>query len=182
MKRLLKWIAGIAVALVVVFFAGGYLLPGEAVVQRQVRIAAPPEKVYALVSSIRRFNEFSPWAEIDPNTKYTFEGPETGAGQKMSWDSADPNVRRGSLTIVDAVPGRRVGTELDFEGMAPASASFELAPDGSGTAVTWGLKAPLNGAAERWFGIAMMDRIVGGMYEKGLAKLKAIAEKEAATP
>jgi carbon monoxide dehydrogenase subunit G len=182
MRRLLKWVAGIIAALIVIFFAGGYLLPGEAVVQRQVEIAAPPAKVYAILASMKRFNDFSPWAEIDPGTKYTFEGPESGKGQKLTWDSADPNVRRGSLTIVDAVPDRRVATELEFEGMAKAAASFELAPVGEGTAVTWGLKAPLDGAFERWFGFFMMDRIVGGMYAKGLAKLKTIAEKEAAAP
>jgi carbon monoxide dehydrogenase subunit G len=182
MKRVLKWLAGIVVALVVIFFAGGYLLPGEAVVQRQVLIAAPPAKVYAIVASMKRFNEFSPWAEIDPNTKYTFEGPESGTGQKMSWDSADPSVRRGSLTIVEVVPDRRVGMQLQFEGMGDATASFELAPSNDGTAVTWGLKASLGGVVERWFGFAMMDRVIGKMYEKGLAKLKAIAEKEAAAP
>ena len=55
-----------AVAVIVVFLGGGYVLPGEAVVQRQIVIAAPPEKVFAVIGSLKRFNEWSPWAELIP--------------------------------------------------------------------------------------------------------------------
>ena len=48
-----------------------------------------------------------------------------------------------------------------------------------GTGVTWGFKTELKGAMERWFGL-LFDRWIGADYEKGLAKLKALVEKEAA--
>lgn len=179
MMRLLKWIAYVLVALVVIFFAGAYLLPGEAVVQRQTEIAAPPEKVYAVLAPIRRFNEFSPWIEMDPQSKITFEGPETGTGQKMSWQS--DKLGQGSMTIVDVTPDRRVGYELDFGDMGKATASFELAPVEEGTAVTWGFRQVLTSPLQRWFGL-MIGGWVGSDYDRGLAKLKAVAEKEAATP
>jgi uncharacterized protein YndB with AHSA1/START domain len=179
MKRLLKWLAGVVVALVVIFFAGAYLLPGEAVLQRQTRIAAPPEKVYAVLAAIRRFNDFSPWMEMDPNSKISFEGPESGAGQKMSWQSE--KLGNGSMTIVEATPDRRVGSELDFGAMGKASASFELAPADGGTAVTWGFRQVLHDPLQRWFGL-MIGRWVGPDYERGLAKLKALVEKETAAP
>jgi carbon monoxide dehydrogenase subunit G len=179
MKRLLKWFAGVIAALLVIFFAGAYLLPGEAVVQRQVQIAAPPDKVYAVLAPIRRFNEFSPWIEMDPRSKITFEGPETGTGQKMSWQS--DKLGLGSMTITDITPDRRVGYELDFGDMGKATASLELAPAGNGTAVTWGFRQVLTNPVQRWFGL-MIDDWVGADYEKGLASLKALVEKEAAAP
>jgi carbon monoxide dehydrogenase subunit G len=179
MKRLFKWLAGLVMVLIAIFFGGAYLLPEEAVVQRQTQIAAPPDKVYAVLASIKRFNEFSPWAEMDPNTKFAFEGPEAGAGQKMSWESA--KLGNGSMTITEAVPDRRVGSALDFGPMGTATASFELAPTDKGTAVTWGFKQELGYPIARWFG-PMMDRWVGGDFERGLAKLKTIAEKETAAP
>ncbi len=67
MKKLLKAIVWILAALVVILMGGGYLLPNEVVVQRQAVINASPEKVFALVSGFKRFNEWSPWAETDPN-------------------------------------------------------------------------------------------------------------------
>jgi hypothetical protein len=36
----------------------------------------------------------------------------------------------------------------------------------------------LDGMMDRWFGL-LMERFVGPDYDKGLAKLKALAEKEA---
>ncbi len=177
MKTFLKWIVWITVAVVVVVVGGAYLLPGEAVVQRQIVIAAPPEKVFAIAGHMRRFNEWSPWAEIDPATQYTFEGPETGVGQKMSWTSTNPDVGSGSQTIVEFTDNQRTTTELDLGDMGKASASLELATVDGNTAVTWGFKTTLNGIMERWFGL-MFDRWIGADYEKGLLRLKAAAEKQ----
>ena len=82
MKKLLKAIVWLVAALVVIFVGGGYLLPDEVNLQRHTVINAPPEKVFALVSGYKRFNEWSPWAEFDPNAVYTFEGPDLGWEQK----------------------------------------------------------------------------------------------------
>ncbi len=176
MKTFLRWIVGIVAAGVVFVVGGAYLLPSEAVLQRQIVIAAPPEKVFAIAGHLRRFNEWSPWADIDPGTQYTFAGPDTGVGQKMSWTSTNPNVGNGSQTIVEFADNRRTTTALDFGDMGKARASLELAPIDGNTAVTWGFKSSLNGIMERWFGL-MYDRWIGADYEKGLRRLKLAAEK-----
>jgi hypothetical protein len=44
------------------------------------------------------------------------------------------------------------------------------------TKATWGLKSLLRNPLERWMGL-FYDREFGGDLEKGLGKLKAIAEK-----
>jgi uncharacterized protein YndB with AHSA1/START domain len=176
MRKFVKWVLGALVALVVVFVGGAYILPDEAVVQRQTVINAPPEKVWAVVGTMKRFNEYSPWAELDPNIKYAFEGPDTGVGQKMSWTSENPNVGSGSQTVLESVENQRLVNELDFGDMGKATASLELAPVNGGTGVTWGFKSTLNNPMERWFGL-MFDKWIGADYEKGLAKLKAVVEK-----
>jgi hypothetical protein len=155
------------------------VLPGEAVLERQITIKAAPEKVFAIVGDLKRFNEFSPWAEMDPQTTYSFSGAEKGVGQKMSWQSA--KLGNGSQTITAYVENRRVATDLDFGEMGKAQASIELSPVGADTGVTWGFKSLLNNPLERWLGL-MYGRWVGADYEKGLAKLKAVAEKQAASP
>lgn len=179
MRTLLKAIVWIIAALVVIFFGGGYLLPGEVNMQRETVIYAPPEKVFALVGGYKRFNEWSPWAELDPNAVYTFEGPESGVGAKMSWASNDPNVGVGSQTITAHVPNSHVAVDLDFGAMGKSQSTWELKPEGAGTSATWGFKMKVDGMMDRWFGV-LMERFIGPDYEKGLAKLKAIAEKEAA--
>jgi hypothetical protein len=170
---------GIVVALAVIFVAGAYVLPGEAVVQRQVTIEASPDKVFAIVGDLKRFNEFSPWAEMDRDAKYTYSGPEKGVGQKMTWTSA--KLGTGAQTIVDYVENRRVAFDLDFGSMGKAQASFELSPVGTGSGVTWGFKSILANPLERWLGL-FYGRWIGADYERGLAKLKGIAERQPPAP
>ena len=176
MLKLLKWLFYLVVTVAVVVLAGSFILPGEAVVTRSAEIAAPPEKVFAIVGDMHRFQEFSPWAELDPNTRYTLENPAPGVGQKMSWASDNPNVGSGSQTITEYDPPKHVAAELDFGQMGKSLATWDLEPSGTGTRATWGFKSKLDGIAARWFGL-MFDKWIGADYEKGLAKLKAVAEK-----
>ena len=97
----------------------------------------------------------------------------------MSWASNDPNVGAGSQTITEHVPNSRVAVDLDFGAMGKSQAYWDLKPEGTGTSATWGFKMKLDGMMDRWFGL-LMDRFIGPDYEKGLAKVKALAEKEAA--
>ena len=53
-----------------------------------------------------------------------------------------------------------------------------LRPEGDGTRVTWGLEADMgNAPVGRYMGL-IMDRWVGGDFEAGLARLKALVEAE----
>jgi len=178
MKTVLKTIVALIASLLVVVVAGGYLIPADAVVQRQTVIAAPPEKVFAIVGDLRRFPEWSPWAVLDPAATYRFEGPERGVGQAMRWQSANPQVGRGSQTVVEYVENSKLVTELDFGSMGKAQASLLLAPVDGGTGVTWGFKASATGVIDRWMSL-LYDRWIGADYETGLARLKALAETEA---
>jgi uncharacterized protein YndB with AHSA1/START domain len=184
MLTVLKWLFYLIAAVAIIIVGGSFLLPAQAVVTRSTEIAAPPDKVFAIVSDLRRFNEFSPWADLDPNIKYTFEGPESGIGQKMNWTSDNADVGNGSQTITRYEPPNFLETQLDFGMRGRPVASFDLVPSTSGTNVTWTFKSDLDGIPAKWFGL-MFDRWIGADYEQGLAKLKAVAEKpapESATP
>lgn len=165
------------VALVALFLAGAYVLPQNVHVQRSVEIAAPPAKIFALINSHKRMTEWSPWREIDPNAKVAFSGPEAGVGAKMSWESDNRKVGRGTSEIVDSVADKSVKNRIQLDGMEPATASFVLEPKGTSTVVTWGFDADMGAnPIGRWFGL-MMDSMIGPDYEKGLANLKKAAEK-----
>lgn len=162
--------------LFLVFVAGGYALPGAAHVERAALINAPPEKLFAIVSDLQRSKDWSPWFALDPAMQVTFSGTAgPGVGQKMSWTSTNPQVGAGSQETVEFVPSQKTVTALDFGEMGKATATMMLAPEGTGTRVTWGFDTALNSMAERWFGL-MFDRLIGPDYEKGLANLKALAE------
>jgi len=176
MLRFLKWLFYLIVLLAVVIVAGSFLLPSSVTVSRSIDIAAPPEKVFAIVGDLKRMNEYSPWADLDPNTKYTFEGPDQGVGQKMSWASDNESVGSGSQTMTDYQPPKHVAYDLDFGEMGKSEASWDLEPTTTGTKATWWFNTRADGIMMRWMGL-MFDRWIGADYEKGLTRLKVAAER-----
>lgn len=155
-----------------------YLLPREVTVTRETVIAAPPAQVFPHLNSLQKVAEWSPWSDMDPDMRVAFAGPEQGPGNRMTWSSADPAVGEGSQEIIASLPDQRVETALDFGGMGIATSWLVLRPEGDGTRVTWGLEADMgNAPVGRYVGL-MMDRWVGGDFEAGLARLKALVEAE----
>jgi effector-binding domain-containing protein len=172
----LRRIAFILAGLAAVLLGAGFLLPRTVHVERSISVAAPRATVFALVDGFRQFNKWSPWAALDPDTKYTYEGPEWGAGAKMTWVGDPKTVGSGSQAITVSRPYEQVDSDLEFGGQQGAKQHFILAPEGEGTRVTWALDADMGrGPIGRYFGF-MMDSLVGKDFEKGLASLKAYAE------
>ena len=167
------------VVLAVLVLGGAYVTPQNAHVERSTLMAATPEEVFSVVNDLSRFNEWSPWAKLDPKAKYTMEGAPSGVGAKMSWTSADANVGTGSQEIIESTQYSLVKTKLDFGAQGTAIATFSFAPAEGGTKVTWGFDSDLGmNPIARYMGL-MMDGMVGKDYETGLASLKTLVEKGA---
>lgn len=175
--KFLKWLLIVVAVLTMAVIGYGYSLPDKSQMQRSTLIAAPPATVYTVLNGFRQFNKWSPWAELDPNTAYTFEGPLTGVGARMSWISQDPNVGAGSQEILAAVPNQSITIKLVFADFATDNVSaYALAPVEGGTQVTWSYEGDAKGSIlYRYFGL-MTDSMIGPDYEKGLAKLKTLVE------
>jgi hypothetical protein len=152
--------------------------------ERSIVIQAQPASVYEELVSFKNFNSWSPWFKIDPNMKHSFEGPEFGVGAKMSWDSENPNVGKGTQWIIEAEENRRVKSGMNFGGMdGNFIAEFILEPALEGTKVTWTYDGDvsntpmLNAAMGKFFG-AFMDSMLGPSLEQGLGALKQKVENK----
>jgi uncharacterized protein YndB with AHSA1/START domain len=137
MKILKKIVIGV-VALLALLVLIGFMLPAKTHVARSVVINAPAETVFTLINNFHEFNRWSPWAQRDPETRYQFEGPESGVGAKMSWASDKPEVGSGSQTIIEAEANTTVVTALDFGEHGVATARYSLAPLGDSVSVIAG--------------------------------------------
>lgn len=173
------WLCIATVAVGTVTAAGvvtAFLLPRDFEITRTQQIYAPRDIVWDHVAVLENHAAWSPWQAKDPTTIIRFTGPE-GVGRTMSW--VGKVTGEGSEMITALEPKHRIDTHLDLADMGTAEAWLALeatAPDT--TRVTWGL----TGTNEGIFGgviSAMLDTVVGGDYEDGLRRLKAIAE---ATP
>ncbi len=171
-KRLVLGVLLMGLLLAGVAFA----LPQRITVARSTIINAPETDVFPYVNSFKRFNQWSPWAARDPETKYVFSGPEQGEGARMVWSSVNSDIGEGSQEIIESRPSSYVEVALDFGEMGKAVASYQLHPSGAGTRIVWVFNTDVgNNPFQRWMGL-MFDRWIGKDYEEGLERLKQIVE------
>ena len=170
---------GIAVVVVIAaVLALAATRPDTFRVERSTTIKAPPEKVYALIDDFHQWQQWSPWERLDPAMKRNHGGAPKGKGALYGWEG-NKEVGKGQMEITEATPPSRVVIKLDF--LAPFeahnTAEFVLAPQGDATTVTWAMSGPNLFIGKVMSLFASMDRLVGKDFERGLANLKAVAEK-----
>ncbi len=146
-------------------------------VQRKATIAAPPDKVFALIDDFHRWGEWSPWEKLDPAMTRTFEGPASGPGAVYAW-KGNKDVGQGRMEIAESTPPSRIAIKLDFiEPMESNNVTeFVLVPKDGGTEVTWTMRGPSPYLTKLMDTVVGMDRMIGKDFEAGLANMKAAAE------
>ncbi len=157
--------------------------PDDFKVTRTATIAAPPEKVFSHVNNLRQWEDWSPWAKLDPNAKNTFAGPDAGVGATMSW-AGNNKVGEGKMTITENVASTLICFRLEFlrPFKATNTAEFTFTQQGNQTLVTWSMSGK-NNVMSKVFGLIInCDKMVGKDFEKGLASLKAVAETTKSQP
>lgn len=169
-----KIIVAIVIALPLLFFGIGSVLPKTSHVERSIVINTPVGKVFFLVGDHREFQRWSPWSVLDPNMKVELSGPEIGVGSKMSW-WGNSDVGEGTSTYTEYVPNSRAVVSLDFGEMGGGDAAWDLADNINSTEIIWSFDTTHKSIFERYFGL-ILDGILGKQYETGLAKLKELAE------
>ncbi|MEX2142920.1 MAG: SRPBCC family protein [Pirellulales bacterium] len=174
-----KILLGLAV-IIVVFLIVVALQPSNFRVTRSATMAAPPAVVFAQVNNFHNWRAWSPWEQIDPEMKRSYEGPSAGTGAKYSW-VGNSDVGEGSMTITESRPSDLIRIELEFikpmEGTSDTEFTFE--PKGDGTEVTWDM-AGKNSFLGKAFCLFMnMDKMIGDQFEEGLANMESVVEAEA---
>ena len=172
-RRIMLWVG----LLLIVAIVAAYLLPRHVLVERSATIAAPQATLFTVLNSFKHFNTWSPWFELDPAAKYTYEGPGAGAGAKVSWVGNPQTLGSGSQVITASEPYTRVAADVDFgQGGSPAKQVYALSADGTGTKVSWSMDVDLGmNPIARYFGLGF-DGMIGRDFDKGLILLKTFAE------
>lgn len=174
---MLKWIGIGVIAVVAVFLVVVALQPADFRVERSATMRAPASAAYAQVNDFNNWRAWSPWEKIDPALKRSYEGPKAGTGAVYAWQG-NKDVGEGRMTITESRPGELVRIRLEFfEPLAAVSnAEFSFKPAAEGTAVTWTMTGRNNFLSRAICLFVDMDRMVGGMFEQGLAQMKSVVE------
>lgn len=174
----------LGIALVV--FVGGVLAiaatkSDDLHVERSALISASPSVVFAIITDLHRWSEWSPYDKYDPNMKKTIKGAESGTGAIYEWNGND-NVGEGRLTIAEARPNELVAMKLEFirpfEGLNDVK--YKIEPTEGGSRVSWIMDGKMNYFCKVMSVFISMEKMCGADFEAGLANLNNVAKADEA--
>jgi Polyketide cyclase / dehydrase and lipid transport len=175
---MLKWTLAAVAAVVAVFLVVVALQPADFKVERSATMRAPAPAAFAQVNDFQNWRAWSPWEKVDPALKRRYEGPKAGTGAVYAWQG-NQDVGEGRMTITESRPGELVRIKLEFfkPFAATNTAEFRFQPSGDATAVTWTMTGRNSFLAKAICLFVDMDKMVGGMFEQGLAQMKTVVER-----
>ena len=177
--RFLKRLAIGLVLLAATFLAVVWLQPDDYRLTRTTVIAAPAAAVFEQVNDLRKWENWSPWAKLDPNAKVTFSGPQAGQGASFRWEGND-KVGAGTMTITESRPNLRVATRTDFVKpfAGTSNSDFVFSEAGGQTNVIWTMTGQQSFIGKAICLFMSMEQMLGPEFERGLAQLKQVAERK----
>jgi len=178
--EILKFILIGIVALIGLLLIVALIVKKEYGVIREVTIDKPIAEVYEYVKLLKNQENFSVWANKDPEMKKEYHGIDGNLGFISAWESKMKDVGKGEQEITNIVKDKRIDYELrfikPFASTSDAYIAFEP-KSMTQTNVKWGftgkMKYPLN-----LFLLTMdMESLIGKDFQDGLNNLKVILEK-----
>jgi uncharacterized protein YndB with AHSA1/START domain len=146
--------------------------------RRSITIKAAPDKVFALINDLHKWNEWSVENNDDPNIQRTFSGAAAGEGAVSEWRGSG-KTGAGRMLITESIPNQRISITVDFA--KPFTARnvnvFTLEAAGDSTNVTWDFTGAYVYVLKVMSIFVSMDRIMGKHFETGLENLKRVAER-----
>ena len=178
----MRFLKRLAIGIVLLLGAAAVVVwfqPDDYRLTRSTVIAAPAAAVFAQVNDLRKWDDWSPWAKVDPAAKVTFSGPQSGPGATFQWSGND-KVGAGTMTITESKPNQRVATRTDFvkpfEGTSHSD--FVFSQVGDQTSVIWTMSGTHNFIGKAMCMVMSMETMLGPDFERGLAQLKDVVERK----
>ena len=174
MSTLLYILLGI-IALVVVL---AIIAPKNYEVSRNIIIKRPLKEVFNSLRSLKNQDNWSPWAEKDPNMKKTFTGTDGEVGCISAWEG-NKEVGSGEQEITAIEDNKVIHSQLRFlkPFKSTSDAYLKVSEVDGGTNVIWVFTGHNKFPVSIMMLFMNMDKAVGKDFEQGLAKLRKTLEK-----
>ncbi len=173
-------VTAVAVVAVAAVLAYAATKPGNLTVSRSLVINASADQLHRIINTPREFERWSPYSPKDPQLKNTYSGPASGVGSRNDF-VGNSQVGEGSVEIVRTDAPSQVVMRLTM--LKPFAAQnevvYSLKPQASAensTEVTWAMYAKQPYFAKVVSVFINMDKMIGGDFADGLARLKTLAE------
>ncbi len=142
----------------------------------EIVINKSKSEVFDYLKSIKNQNNWSVWAQMDPDMKQEFTGTDCAPGFISSWEGKKAG--KGAQEIKKITEGERIDIELRFEKPFKVTNAVYFTTttvEGSKTKVVWAMY----GNSPRPFNLIfpLMKGAVLKDFKKGLDNLKTLLEK-----
>ena len=164
-------------AIIALVLIAAAMKPNTVHYERSTVINAPPERILPHVADFHQWSAWSPWDKLDPEMKRSFSGAESGVGARYAW-VGNKKVGEGTMEVLEAGPQ---GVKVDLRFLKPWKSEcitrIHFSPQGSDTQVRWEMVGPNTFMGKVFSLFVNMDKLIGKDFEKGLADLKMVVEK-----
>ncbi len=173
LKKLLIGLLGMVSALVII----SLFLPSKFHIERSQSIGVPREVLFDQVNTLKNWEKWSPWHNLDPSMKLAYTGPSSGVGASYNWQSQDANVGNGKVTVKSMALGDSITVEMDFMEQGLAAATYKFIPTDNGTNLIWKFDQDLGeNPVNKIFGALFLENMLGKDFEKGLSNIDSLAK------
>ncbi len=154
----------------------------EYTVERSITVNASSHLVHGLINDFHNWPKWSPWEDIDPALQRSYSGPDDGVGARYEW-SGNRKAGKGAMEIKGSTPeGVDVTVYFEKPFKATNETRFNITPSGNGTQIKWVMTGENKGLMAVLGKLYSMERMIGPDFEKGLSRLKAVAEETDGSP
>ena len=178
--KILRKIGIVIVIIIAVPLIAALFVSNDFNYEKSITINAPITQVWQHTNSLGAMDEWTPWADYDPNMKVTITGKDGTIGATSTWESDNENVGSGSQTITKVEAPTLLATKLHF--MEPfeseADGYLKLKSESDKTVVTWGFKSEMPYPFNLMKITMNMEEAVGKDFGTGLKKLKTLCENQ----
>lgn len=167
----------VLIGIVLLIITLAIIAPKSYEVNRHININKPLGEVFSYLKSLKNQDNWSPWAQKDPNMKKHFSGTDGEVGCISSWEG-NKEVGSGEQEITNIVENELIKLELRFlkPFKSTSDAYIKVSADDEGTNVIWGFSGKNKFPMSIVMLFMNMDKTIGKDFEEGLKKLKNILE------
>jgi hypothetical protein len=173
-------IAIAAGAIIAIPLVAALFVKKEYSVEREISVDRSKPEVFEYIKYLKNQDNFSKWANMDPQMEKSYRGTDGTVGFVSAWNSQQDDVGQGEQEIIKILDGERIDYELrflrPFKSISPAYMTTESESENR-TRVVWGFNGKMNYPMNLMLLFMDFEKMIGEDLELGLINLKAELEK-----
>jgi hypothetical protein len=178
--QVLKTFLSLSFIFILAFCFLGFFLPKQDQVMVEKSLSCQPNFVYQNMNDLNSWSQWTVWIQKDPNMIKNFGHTTAGVGANYSW-KGNYKVGEGRIEIVESIPNQKIKFLLDFGGGYKNISEVDIAPQGSGTKVTWimsldKIKNPIAQHILGGYQSVLMKFMVSKDYDESLKNLENLCK------